>query len=70
MCYLCYLNETGTNKDENLAFKYAKMSADQNNVHGLNSAGYCYKHGHGTQKNQSMAFKYFKLSADQGNAGA
>ena len=48
----------------NLAFKYAKMSADQNNAYGLNSAGYCYENGEGVQENKSMGFKYYKMSAD------
>ena len=64
----CYANGAGTKKDELIAFKYYKLSADQNNTDAQNSLGLCYKHGIGTKKNEQQAYNYFKLAADKNHA--
>ena len=66
----CYTLGRGTEKDDSQAFKYYKLSADQNHADAQYNLGHCYKNGRGTEKDESQAFKYYKLSADQNYADA
>ena len=71
-CYLgrCYQDGKGTEKDESRAFKYFKLSSDQNHADAQYNLGCCYQDGKGTEKDESQAFKYFQLSSDQNYAPA
>nr|MCR4898079.1 TIR domain-containing protein [Acholeplasmatales bacterium] len=61
----CYENGHCVEKDENVAFKYYKLSADKGNSRGQSSLGVSYAKGIGIEKNEGLAFKYIKLSAEQ-----
>ena len=71
-CYiaLCYFNGIGTKKDISKAFKYFKLSADQNCAHAQYKLGYCYLNGIEVESDELLAFKYFSLSANQNHAAA
>ena len=66
----CCLKGRGTKKDESQAFKYFKLSSDQNHAHAQYNLGRCYDYGIGTGKDELQAIKYYKLAADQNNADA
>lgn len=62
---LCYKYGIGVKKNPELAFKYYKLSAEQENVYGQYGLGYCYENGFGTEKDINLAVKYYSLSANQ-----
>jgi len=52
------------------AFKYWKMSADQEDALSQLNIGIMYEEGRGVKENSMEAFKYYKMSADNGRAEA
>ncbi len=67
---LGWLNHTGrlVPKNEAVAFRWFKQSAEQGNAAGQCSLGDCLLRGIGTEKDEEQAFRWFKLSAEQGYA--
>lgn len=53
--------------DSNLAFKYAKESADMNISEAQYIVGHYYHFGIGTYKNFEQALRYYKMSAENGS---
>ncbi|MBE6447604.1 MAG: sel1 repeat family protein [Alphaproteobacteria bacterium] len=64
-CYAKYLLNSG---DNNGAFGYFKLSADQKYTKAQYCCGLCLLNGNGVNRNLSEAINYIKLAADQGHA--
>ena len=56
--------------DQNLAFKYSKMSADAGDARGVADLACCYEEGRGTKKDVVKAATLWKKAAEMGNAWA
>ena len=58
----------GVKSDQNLAFKYSKMSADAGDARGVADLACCYEEGRGTKKDVVKAAALWKKAAEMGNA--
>ncbi len=65
-----YINGHGIEQNDEKAFNYYQLSADQGNLTAQNNLGYMYQHGHHVEQNYEKAFNYYQLSADQGESFA
>mgnify|MGYP001463492435 CR=1 FL=1 len=54
-----------TIKDEKIAYRWFKKSADQNNTFAQSNLGWLYLMGKGVEVDYKEAFKYSKLAADK-----
>lgn len=57
-------------KDEKMAFRWYKKSAEQGNSRGQGILGYCYGEGFGVEKNEAEAMRWYRLAASQGETVA
>ncbi|PKY56391.1 kinase-like protein [Rhizophagus irregularis] len=64
---MCYLNGTGTYKNQMKAFEWYLKSAENGNSYGQFNLGCCYEYGIGTDKNETKAFEWYLKSAKNGN---
>lgn len=62
------LEQFGTQKDYEEAFKWAKKSADQGNLDGLYCLALCYEHGRGTAIAKTKAATTYEKAAKLGHA--
>jgi TPR repeat protein len=53
-------------KDDQLAFHWYKLSAEQGNCRGQGILGFCYGEGFGVEKNEAEAMRWYHLAASQG----
>lgn len=56
---MCYYQGWGVEKDLPTAFKYFKLSTEQNDIESYSYLGNCYTFGEGTEKNIELGFKNF-----------
>ena len=62
-----YTNGYAVEKDYTEAYKWYKLSADQNNSYAQNCLGFMYDLGEGMNRDIKKAFKWYKMSADLNN---
>lgn len=62
------LDQFGSGRDYQEAFKWAKKSADQGNLEGMYCLALCYEHGRGTSMSASKAVSTYEKAAKQGHA--
>lgn len=65
---ICYRCGFGITKNDESAFKYIKLSADQKYVKAQYDLSFLYEKGYGTELSKEKAFESYKLLADQGHA--
>lgn len=64
---LMYLNGQGVAKDETLAFRQFKISAEQGDITSQYWLGFCYENGIGTSKDINQAISWYQKSAQRGD---
>lgn len=60
---VCYHDGIGVAKDEQLAFRWYRASAEQGNERGQGILGYCYGEGFGVAKDEIEAMRWYRLAA-------
>lgn len=65
-----YEKGVAVEQDQDAAFEYLLMSADQGHGPAQTDLGYFYDHGIGVQMNSTAAVHYYRLAATQGNSEA
>jgi len=65
---ICYRAGFGVSKNDESAFKYLKLSADQGYLKAQYDLSILYEKGQGVEQSNEKAFEGYKLIADQGHA--
>ncbi len=65
---MCYRAGFGISKNDESAFKYLKLSADQGYLQAQYDLSFLYEKGYGTELSREKAFESYKSIADQGHA--
>lgn len=67
---VCYHDGIAVPKNEHEAFKWYKLSAEQDNCRGQGILGYCYGEGFGVEKSENTAMEWYRRAAAQGETVA
>ena len=67
---ISFFKGDGVPKDDGMAARYFRMSADQGNVDAQNLLGILYKFGQGIPKDSHEAVRWFRIAAGSGHADA